>query len=74
MKFQPGEMAVITTGDGRMVEIEGRITPILANTPVIIIGQSEDFNGWFRVYFPIYSDYGHWPRSGLAKLQKKGEA
>jgi hypothetical protein len=63
MKFEPGDLARITSGDF------GRLIP-----PVIIVGPSEEFNGWFRVYFPTLFTYGDWPRSGLRRLQNKEEA
>ena len=68
MKFERGDLARITTGG----KIGGTNIFVPANSPAIIAGPSEELNGWFRVYFPTYSIYGLWPRSGLARLQEKG--
>ena len=77
MKFERGDLARTTKAAKPMAWYYTHDYPdrvIAANSPVIIIGQSEVARGYLWVFFPAYSAYEDWPRSGLAKLQKKGEA
>lgn len=70
MKFQRGDLARVTTG----ARVMGTNIIVPANSPAIVVRPSKVFVGWFRVYFPTYSTYGDWPRSGLRRLQNKEEA
>ena len=73
MKLERGDLARITTV-GRIDRLGGTNIIVPVNTPAIIVRPSKLYGGWFRVYFPTYSTYGDWPRSGLRRLQEKEEA